>query len=60
MSLMNLLQQAQGGQGLGQLASQFGLDESKATELSQLLAHPSAPPQSRKPNPVACKTCSAR
>ena len=38
MSLMNLLQQAQGGQGLGQLASQFGLDESKATELSQLLA----------------------
>lgn len=38
MSLMNLLQQAQGGQGLAQLASQFGIDESKATELSQLLA----------------------
>ena len=30
MSIMKLLEQAQGGQGLSQLASQFGLDESKA------------------------------
>lgn len=38
MSLMKLLEQAGGGQGLAQLASQFGLDENKAGELSQLLA----------------------
>nr|BAM75621.1 conserved hypothetical protein [uncultured microorganism] len=38
MSLMKLLEQAGGGQGLAQLASQFGLDESKASELSGLLA----------------------
>ncbi len=38
MSLIKLLAQAQGGQGLSQLASQFGLDESKAGELSGLLA----------------------
>lgn len=38
MSLMRLLEQAQGGQGLAQLASQFGLDEAKAGELSKMLA----------------------
>ncbi|MCP5088934.1 MAG: hypothetical protein GY952_19300 [Rhodobacteraceae bacterium] len=38
MSLLKLLEQAQGGQGLSQLASQFGLDENKAGELSGLLA----------------------
>lgn len=38
MSLMKLLEQAGGGQGLAQLANQFGLDESKAGELSKLLA----------------------
>ena len=38
MSLLNLLSQAQGGQGLAQLGSQFGLDEAKAGELSKLLA----------------------
>jgi len=38
MSIMKLLEQAQGGQGLSQLASQFGLDESKAQELTQMLA----------------------
>ncbi len=38
MSLMKLLEQAGGGQGLAQLASQFGLDESKVSELSGLLA----------------------
>lgn len=38
MSLLNLLSKAQGGQGLAQLAGQFGLDESKAGELSALLA----------------------
>ena len=35
MSIMKLLQQAQGGQGLAQLAQQFGLDEGKAQELTQ-------------------------
>ncbi len=38
MSILKMLQQAQGGQGLGQLASQFGLDENKASELTQMLA----------------------
>ena len=38
MSIMKLLEQAQGGQGLSQLANQFGLDESKAQELTQMLA----------------------
>lgn len=38
MSIMKLLEQAQGGQGLSRLASQFGLDESKAQELTQMLA----------------------
>lgn len=38
MSILALLQQAQNGQGLGQLASQFGLDASKAEELTSLLA----------------------
>ncbi|MEQ8903523.1 MAG: DUF937 domain-containing protein [Roseovarius sp.] len=38
MSIMKLLQQAQGGQGLGQLASQFGLDQGTADQLTQMLA----------------------
>ncbi|WGI21568.1 DUF937 domain-containing protein [Amylibacter sp. IMCC11727] len=38
MSLMNLLQQAQGGQGLSQLASQFGIDEGQANQLTEMLA----------------------
>ena len=38
MSLMNLLQQAQGGQGLSQLASQFGIDEAQAGKLTEMLA----------------------
>lgn len=38
MSLLNLLTQAQGGQGLSQLGTQFGIDEEKAGELSRLLA----------------------
>lgn len=38
MSLMNLLQQAQGGQGLSQLASQFGIEEGQATQLTEMLA----------------------
>ena len=38
MSLMKMLQQAQGGQGLGQLAQQFGMDESKAGGLAEMLA----------------------
>ena len=38
MSIMKLLEQAQGGQGLSQLASQFGLDESKARALTDMLA----------------------
>ncbi len=38
MSLLDLLSQAQGGQGLAQLGSQFGLDETKTKELSKMLA----------------------
>ncbi len=38
MSLMNLLQQAQGGKGLAQLASQFGIDEAQAGKLTEMLA----------------------
>lgn len=38
MSIMRLLQQAQGGQGLGQLASQLGLDDAQAESLTSLLA----------------------
>jgi hypothetical protein len=38
MSLLNLLSQAQGGQGLSQLAKQFGIDEGKANELAEMLA----------------------
>lgn len=38
MSIMRLLQQAQGGQGLGQLASQLGLDQAQADSLTSLLA----------------------
>lgn len=38
MSIMRLLQQAQGGQGLGQLASQLGLDDAQAESLTALLA----------------------
>lgn len=38
MSLMKLLQQAQGGQGLNQLAQQFGLDDSTTSQLTELLA----------------------
>ena len=38
MSLLKLLEQAQGGKGLGQLASQLGLDETKASELTKMLA----------------------
>lgn len=38
MSIMKLLQQAQGGQGLGQLASQLGLDQGTADQLTRMLA----------------------
>lgn len=38
MSILNLLQQAQGGEGLSQLAAQLGLDDAKADELTQMLA----------------------
>ena len=38
MSIMRLLQQAQDGQGLGQLASQLGLDDAQAESLTSLLA----------------------
>ena len=38
MSILKLLQQAQGGQGLNQLASQLGLDEDKANQLAGMLA----------------------
>jgi hypothetical protein len=38
MSIMKLLQQAQGGTGLSQLAQQFGLDDGKAQDLAQMLA----------------------
>jgi len=38
MSMLKLLQQAQGGQGLEALAGQLGLDRSQADQLAQLLA----------------------
>jgi hypothetical protein len=38
MSILRLLQQAQGGQGLGQLAAQLGLDEAQASSLTEMLA----------------------
>ena len=38
MSIMRLLQQAQGGQGIGQLAEQLGLDSEQAEGLTGLLA----------------------
>ncbi|MEB8389225.1 DUF937 domain-containing protein [Rhodobacteraceae bacterium KMM 6894] len=38
MSIMKLLQQAQGGQGLSELANQFGLDQGTAEKLTQMLA----------------------
>jgi len=38
MSILRLLQQAQGGRGLGQLASELGLDEAQAGGLTDLLA----------------------
>lgn len=38
MSLLALLQQSQNGEGLGQLASQFGLDTDQAGGLAEMLA----------------------
>ncbi|MFK7942854.1 MAG: DUF937 domain-containing protein [Paracoccaceae bacterium] len=38
MSLLKMLQQAQGGQGLSGLARQFGLDDSQAGGLAEMLA----------------------
>lgn len=38
MSIMKLLQQAQGGDGIAGLARQFGLDEEQAQNLTQMLA----------------------
>ena len=38
MSLLKMLQQAQGGQGLSQLASQFGMDDTQAGALAGMLA----------------------
>jgi len=38
MSLLDLLQQAGDGQGLQELASQFGIDDDKVSELSGMLA----------------------
>ena len=38
MSLMKMMQQAQGGQGLSQLAKQFGMDEGQAGGLAEMLA----------------------
>lgn len=38
MSLLKMLQQAQGGQGLGELAKQFGMDEGQAGGLAEMLA----------------------
>ncbi len=38
MSLLQLLQQAQGGQGLSELAGKIGIDSAKADELTALLA----------------------
>ncbi|MDT8326415.1 MAG: DUF937 domain-containing protein [Roseovarius sp.] len=38
MSIMKLLQQAQGGRGIAQLAAHLGLDEAKANQLTGMLA----------------------
>lgn len=38
MSLLKMLQQAQGGQGLGQLAQQLGMDQGQAGGLAEMLA----------------------
>lgn len=38
MSLLKMLQQAQGGQGLGGLAQQLGLDDAQAGGLAEMLA----------------------
>lgn len=38
MSIMKLIQQAQNGEGLGQLAAQLGLDRTTADQLAQMLA----------------------
>jgi len=38
MSLLKMLMEAQGGQGLGQLARQFGIDEDKVGGLTEMLA----------------------
>jgi len=38
MSLLKILQQAQGGQGLAQLAQQFGLEDTQADQLTNILA----------------------
>jgi hypothetical protein len=38
MSLLKMLQQASGGQGLGQLAQQLGMDEGQAGGLAEMLA----------------------
>ena len=38
MSILSLLQQAQNGQGLANIASQFGIDTDKASELAGMLA----------------------
>ncbi len=38
MSILRMLQGAQGGEGLGALASQLGLEEGQANELTELLA----------------------
>lgn len=38
MSIFKLLQQAQGGQGLSELAGQLGLDKGTADQLTQMLA----------------------
>ena len=38
MSLLDLLKQAQGGQGLGQLAQQIGLEQGQADSLTKMLA----------------------
>ena len=38
MSLLNMLMQAQGGQGLGQLAQKFGIDEGELGNLAGMVA----------------------
>jgi hypothetical protein len=38
MSLLKMLMEAQGGQGLGQLGRQFGIDEDKVGGLAEMLA----------------------